>query len=67
MEPRDYQDRFHEALQRAFAAANPAVRGAYFELASFYREKLGEQLQMQPSVQLLRTLASSDVKGKRAA
>ena len=47
MEPRDYQDRFHEALQRAFASTNPAVRGAYFELASFYREKIGEQLLLQ--------------------
>jgi hypothetical protein len=67
MEPRDYQDRFHEALQRAFAAANPAVRAAYFKLASFYRQKIGEQLQMQPSAQLLKGLASRNRKGKRAA
>lgn len=53
MEPLDYQGRFHEALQRAFAAPDPSARAAYFELASFYREKIGDRIQMSPSPQLL--------------
>jgi hypothetical protein len=57
MEPLDYHDRFDEALQRAFAASSPAVRRAYFELADFYREKLGGRANMQPSTQLLKKKA----------
>jgi hypothetical protein len=57
METFDYRDRFHEALQQAFAARDPAVRVAYFELASFYREKIGGSLTPQPSAELMRRYA----------
>ena len=50
METLNYQDRFHEALQRAFAASNPGVRAAYFELALFYRNRLGGALRTPESV-----------------
>lgn len=33
--------RFHEALAKAFAARSANVRSAYFDLASFYHERLG--------------------------
>lgn len=65
MEPVDYNYRFHEAIQHAFAATNPAVRVAYFELASFYREKLGSRLQMSPPADLLKRLR--DCSAGRAA
>jgi hypothetical protein len=58
MEPLDCQDRFHEALQRAFAAPDPSVRTAYFELAAFCREKIGDRIQMSPSPQLLKRLVA---------
>jgi hypothetical protein len=58
MEMFTYDDRFHEALQQAFASSDPAVRMAYFELASFYREKAGVNGPLQPSQELLHRLAS---------
>jgi hypothetical protein len=54
METYTYQDRFHEALQRAFAATNPAVRIAYFELAEFYSEKLGNAARLNSSSERMR-------------
>ena len=69
MESVHYNYRFHEAIQHAFAATNPAVRAAYFELASFYREKLGSRLQMSPPADLLKRLrdgaAVEDALGRR--
>ena len=66
MEALDDQDRFYEALQRAFAATSPAVRAAYFELATLYREKLGDTLKMNPSPELMRRIAVA-AKVKKAA
>lgn len=37
----DHARCFQEALTKAFAATSPRVRAAYFDLASFYHEKLG--------------------------
>lgn len=58
MEPFDYQDLFHEPLQKAFAATNPAVRTAYFELATFYRRRLGNDHKVQPSGDALKKIAA---------
>ena len=66
MESLDDQDRFYEALQRAFAARSPTVRAAYFELATLYREKLGDNLKMNPSPELMRRIAVA-AKIKKAA
>ena len=53
----DYQLRFHEALSKAFAARSSSVREAYFELATFYHEKLGGDLRLMPSHEELRRSA----------
>ena len=37
----EYQRRFDEALLKAAEANSATVRNAYFDLASFYHEKLG--------------------------
>lgn len=44
-----YRQRLHEALAKAFAARTPNVRGAYFDLASFYHEKLGSEPDIIPT------------------
>jgi hypothetical protein len=54
----NYQYLFHEALQRAFAATAPSVRCAYFDLADFYRNKLGDSFQPNPPAEFLKRLAS---------
>ena len=46
-------DCFHEVLAKAFAAHASRVRLAYFDLADFYRAKLGRRLQPKPSVKVL--------------
>jgi hypothetical protein len=67
METFDYRDRFREALQQAFAAGDPAVRVAYFELASFYREKICGSVPTQPSAELMkRNARRSRAKAKQA-
>ena len=50
----ELSDRFHEALAKAFAANTLQVRLAYFDLADFYREKLGRRFHPQPSGEALR-------------
>ena len=58
MEQIDYDRRFHEALSKAFAARSSSVRAAYFDLAAFYREKLGNLL-LQPSSEVLHICLSA--------
>ena len=41
--------RFHEALSKAFAARASNVRAAYFDLANFYRQQLGDRAHICPS------------------
>ena len=41
MDRDEYQRRFDEALLKAVEAHSATVRDAYFDLASFYHEKLG--------------------------
>jgi hypothetical protein len=50
---------FHEALAKAFAAHAPEVRLAYFDLASFYREKLGRRFRSQAPGDMLRQCLSA--------
>lgn len=45
---------FQMAMMKAFAARAPEVRLAYFDLANFYRERLGREFQSQPSDAMLR-------------
>ena len=52
-----YRIRYHEALGKAFAARADNVRGAYFDLACFYREKLNGQLYPFPTSEELRVCA----------
>jgi hypothetical protein len=40
MDQVDYRARFHQALAKAFAAQSIEVRTAYFDLASYYRDKI---------------------------
>lgn len=49
-----YERRFHEALSQAFSAQSLRVRQAYFDLASYYREKAGGELQIHASDEVLR-------------
>lgn len=50
----DYNMRFHNAVAHAFSSSDAAVRRAYLDLADFYREKLGEGVNMFPSADVLR-------------
>lgn len=43
------REKFHEALSKAFSAKGDRVRMAYFDLASFYQRKLGDQAGIYPS------------------
>ena len=36
------QQRYREALSKAFSARAPQVRAAYLDLANFYRKELGD-------------------------
>jgi hypothetical protein len=56
----DYNLRFHAAVAQAFASSDAAVRRAYFDLADFYRQKLGDGVNMFPSAEVLKaTLAEA--------
>lgn|GEM_PF-6900402 len=50
----DYNLRFHAAVAQAFASSDAAVRRAYLDLADFYREKIGDGVNMFPPAEMLR-------------
>jgi hypothetical protein len=61
MQPSRYHECLHEALSKAFASRAVSVRLAYFDLASFYYEKIGAP-QMYPNGDVLKSILA-----KRAA
>jgi hypothetical protein len=48
MDEIDYRGRFQQALSKAFAAQSVDVRNAYFDLASYYRDKLEAPFEAYP-------------------
>jgi hypothetical protein len=48
MDEIDYRRRFQQALSKAFAAQSVDVRNAYFDLASYYRDKLEAPFEAYP-------------------
>lgn len=61
MDQKRYRQLLHEALAKAFAARTPNVRSAYFDLASFYHEKLGSDPDIVPTnAELQRCLGKRD-------
>lgn len=67
MDRKYLSDCFHEALAKAFAAHAPQVRLAYFDLADFYRAKLGRRFQPQPSAKVLSHCLGSVTDGQAIA
>jgi len=59
MEQVDYRARFHQALSKAFAAQSAEARAAYFDLASYYREKLDDPADLYPEAPDYRTWVRS--------
>ena len=61
MDQEYFHRNYHEALSKAFAARASNVRAAYFDLAAYYYENMGNRAQTFPSNEdLQRCLATRD-------